>query len=294
VVEWRLATLDDAPAAAELLRARELADFGATSTTAVEIRGWWQEEPDAERWLAFAGGHCVAFGRMEEAGEVAEVHDASCTHPDFEGRGVATALLDRLEETGRRQGFARVRATAANDRGRALLAARGYELVRHFWRMEIALAEAEPAQAPDGYRLAPYREGEDDAALHACHEAAFAEHWGYVPKTLEKFVGSRRVRADYDPRGWVVVWMGNRIAGGSLAFPWEGRGWILDVFVAAEHRGRGLGLALLQETFVRLYELGIREAGLEVDAANETGATRLYERAGMHVTRRYVVYEKPL
>jgi ribosomal protein S18 acetylase RimI-like enzyme len=34
--------------------------------------------------------------------------------------------------------------------------------------------------------------------------------------------------------------------------------------------------------------------GLEVDSENESGATRLYERAGMHVTRRYATYEKAL
>jgi hypothetical protein len=34
--------------------------------------------------------------------------------------------------------------------------------------------------------------------------------------------------------------------------------------------------------------------GLSVDAANLTGATRLYERAGMHVSQEYVSYEKEL
>ena len=33
---------------------------------------------------------------------------------------------------------------------------------------------------------------------------------------------------------------------------------------------------------------------LAVDAANPTGATRLYQRAGMHVAAEYVIYEKVL
>jgi ribosomal protein S18 acetylase RimI-like enzyme len=33
---------------------------------------------------------------------------------------------------------------------------------------------------------------------------------------------------------------------------------------------------------------------LGVDAANETGATALYERVGMHVARQFDVYEKRL
>jgi ribosomal protein S18 acetylase RimI-like enzyme len=34
--------------------------------------------------------------------------------------------------------------------------------------------------------------------------------------------------------------------------------------------------------------------GLEVDSENETGATALYERAGMRVTRRYDTFELAL
>jgi ribosomal protein S18 acetylase RimI-like enzyme len=33
---------------------------------------------------------------------------------------------------------------------------------------------------------------------------------------------------------------------------------------------------------------------LEVDAGNETGATRLYERAGMHIRREWHTYMKPV
>ena len=53
-------------------------------------------------------------------------------------------------------------------------------------------------------------------------------------------------------------------------------------------------MALLQSTFRALEGREVTRIGLEVDAENETGATRLYERAGMRVTRRYATYEKPL
>ena len=53
-------------------------------------------------------------------------------------------------------------------------------------------------------------------------------------------------------------------------------------------------MALLQSTFRALVERDVTRIGLEVDAENETGATRLYERTGMRVTRRYATYEKLL
>ena len=59
-------------------------------------------------------------------------------------------------------------------------------------------------------------------------------------------------------------------------------------------RRAGLGLLLLQSGFVALRRRGHTRVGLEVDSENETGATRLYERAGMAVTRRYATYEKAL
>lgn len=298
MLEIRPPTLEDAAGAAELFNARSLADFGDAQATPERVRAWWSEALDdltRHAWLALDDGRVVGYARLIHSGEVGEVHDESCTHPEFEGRGVASALLDRADELACRDGFVRSRATAVNDAGRALLRARGYELVRHFWRMEIDLdAEPPPAEPPPGFALRGYRPGEDDAAVHACHQEAFADDWGNVPRPLETWLAHRTRRSDYDPRGWVLAVAGDEIAGGSLAFPEDGLAWVLDVFVVEPVRGRGLGLALLRETFARLWPLGVRHVGLEVDAANETGATRLYERAGMRVTRRYDVYEKPL
>jgi ribosomal protein S18 acetylase RimI-like enzyme len=47
-----------------------------------------------------------------------------------------------------------------------------------------------------------------------------------------------------------------------------------------------------QQAFAEHWEF--TPVGLEVDSENETGATHLYERAGMHVSRRYATYEKTL
>ena len=59
-------------------------------------------------------------------------------------------------------------------------------------------------------------------------------------------------------------------------------------------RKRGLGLALLYHSFGEFYKRGNRVISLGVDAASQTGATRLYKKAGMHVASEYVSYEKEL
>jgi mycothiol synthase len=71
-------------------------------------------------------------------------------------------------------------------------------------------------------------------------------------------------------------------------------GWIASLGVRKPWRKRGLGLAILLRTFHEFYARGERSVGLGVDSENQTGATRLYERAGMHVVAEDVVWEKEL
>ena len=52
--------------------------------------------------------------------------------------------------------------------------------------------------------------------------------------------------------------------------------------------------ALLTHAFGALHERGMRRMALGVDAENPTGATRVYERAGMRVSQHYATYSKEL
>ena len=70
-----------------------------------------------------------------------------------------------------------------------------------------------------------------------------------------------------------------------------GMGWIPTLAVRKPYRRRGLGQALLQHAFRALQARGVQRVGLGVDAKNKTGATRLYERVGMHVDQETVHYE---
>jgi ribosomal protein S18 acetylase RimI-like enzyme len=51
---------------------------------------------------------------------------------------------------------------------------------------------------------------------------------------------------------------------------------------------------LLLRAFADLRQRGCARVRLNVDAENTTGATRLYEGAGMHVHREWRVFEKAL
>ena len=282
-----------------LLAARDRADFGEEDPigfTGDELRDWWaMDEPGLARdaWLALQGDEIVAYARASREGDVANLVDESCVHPQARGLGIGSRLLDEAEQWACENDFPRFHVHVVNEGGRTLATARGHKLVRFFWRMEIDLAEELPMrEAPAEMAIRGYRPGDDDAALHAMHQEAFAEHWEFTPSPLDEWLNWRRTRRDYHPALWQIAEENGEIAGAALCFGEDRFGWVLDLAVRPTSRRAGLGLVLLQSGFVALWRRGHTRVGLEVDSENETGATRLYERAGIKVTRRYATYEK--
>jgi len=69
---------------------------------------------------------------------------------------------------------------------------------------------------------------------------------------------------------------------------------VQQLFTRRPWRRQGVGAALLADAFGRFWARGEHSVGLGVDAASDTGAFRLYERAGMTPALGWVAYEKPL
>ena len=233
--------------------------------------------------------------RARRERDLANLEDESAVHPDARGRGIGWHLLDLAEDWAREHDLSRLHVHVVTGDGRRLAEDRGHEIVRYFWRMVIDL-ESEPPEpeTPSGFEIRGYRPGEDDDELHAVHQQAFTEHWEFTPEPFDKWRSWRVSRSDYNPELWRLAVADGSIAGAALAFGERHLGWVLDLAVSPRHRRHGLGEALLRSAFRALWQRGHTRVGLEVDSENETGATRLYERAGMKVTRRYATYEKRL
>ena len=108
---------------------------------------------------------------------------------------------------------------------------------------------------------------------------------------VEAHIASER----FDPTLWCVVRAGDEIAAGTICTAdTYGGGFVLALFTRRPWRRQGVGAALLGDAFRRFWDRGERSVGLGVDAANDTGAFRLYERAGMTPALGWVIYEKPL
>lgn len=174
----------------------------------------------------------------------------------------------------------------------------GWRHDRTNWTMEIDLAAATPLPEPvwpDGMTV---RSADLDADAHAIHEAEsdmFSDHYGFVPQPFEEWWHFRTRFFEAQPDLWILAMDGDRIAGMALCSSKRAGepdlGWISTLGVRRPWRRRGLALAILHHAFRLLSAHGMVRAGLGVDAESLTGATRLYEKAGMRVVRQGYEYE---
>ena len=171
---------------------------------------------------------------------------------------------------------------------------------RYSYRMLIEFdAPVPPPQWPQGIQVRTLRYPEDLEAVYKAQEEAFSEIWGYVERPFEEnfpFWKSYSFEAQkLKPELWFLAVEEDTIAGyiNSQEKSDNGpdMGWIPTLAVRKPYRRRGLGQALLQHAFRVLQDRGVKRVGLGVDAKNKLGATRLYERVGMHVDEEIVSYE---
>ncbi|HEY6017395.1 MAG TPA: GNAT family N-acetyltransferase [Gaiellaceae bacterium] len=284
----------DADAVAALLAAYDESKVAPPDTSPDDLLAEWAELDLArDAWLfeldgRLAGYGCV-YGRSPE-----RLSTDGYVHPELQGRGVGSRILELAEARARELGAPRLRNATlyADAAGRALFEARGYRFLRSFLRMAIELdGEPPEPELPDGLRLTRF-EPADARLVHAAIQEAFADHWGNVPEDFEAW-SERRLSAA-DTSLWQVVKDGDEVAAAALCDIRFGAGWVGSLGTRAAWRGRGLGTALLLAAFREFHRRGETRVALGVDSENPTGAVRLYERIGMQVVWCADVYEKAL
>ena len=291
----RAATVEDAPAINELVIAADTAVQGQSDSTVVELVEWWRLTDLATNSWVVEDDSLAAYGVVMPHGESAEAE--GFVHPAKTGLGLGGWLLRRGEERARELGFATALTwcLAPDKKARALFEASGYREVRRFYRMYVD-HEAEPPapEWPEGFHVSTFEPG-DARVFHAALDEAFAEQWNFVSQPFEQWAARRIDVPDFDPTRWFIVRQEAEVAAVLRGDPERGgTAWVGALGVRRQWRQRGLGLALLLHAFREFYRRGQPRVGLGVDAENPTGATRLYERAGMHIAYEAVVFETQL
>jgi mycothiol synthase len=235
-----------------------------------------------------------------------------CVYPSFEGQGIGTYLVTWAEERAR-EAIARVpdgvrvamhlTTSPEHQPTTRLFEKLGIHAIRYSWFMVADLATAPPEPIwPENIVLSTYKDQPDLRAVFRVIDDAFRDHWGYVDRPeeerFERFQYQLEHDKDFDPSLWFLAMDGDEIAGLAGCSPKTGddveMGFVNVLGVRRPWRRRGLGLALLQHAFGEFRRRGKSRVGLGVDADSLTGATRLYQKAGMQVARQLVTYEKEL
>jgi mycothiol synthase len=291
----RDASPSDLDAAEEIVRAEEDAFRGAAAEP-VDLADFWRNANfDGASWVVERDGTAVGFAAGMERGPSNDYW--ATVRPEVAGLGLSSWLLSRAEQHALGAGSVVLRAgcIAENITAASLFRDLGFREVRHYFQMRVDFERAPAAPSPPaGIELTPLR-AEDARAFHATLNEAFAEEWGWHAAPFEEWRERRLEAPDTDLSLWFVARDGDELAGVvRCEARRDGGGWVGALGVLEPWRRRGLGRALLLHAFGEFHRRGAPYVGLGVDAENPTGATRLYEAAGMRVVREDVVYEKEL
>jgi mycothiol synthase len=303
-------TTADASDATELVRQVDVAACGETTTTLAEL------ESDIKISNEHGPGSFGIFHNHQLV-QFLNIHDnladnGGCfldlfIHPDYahaEMIQIADTLLKKVEEFAvkslrelkKDEDFLK---TSLYENDRAFinaLANNDYKEHRKYWRLRIDHLEGSTHLKPS-VEIRDFENTEE--ALKTMHELSniiFADHYDFNPMNFErwKFEFTKGVN---NPALWRVAFVDGQPVGyswGSERFSAESFGYVASLGVLREFRSRGIAKALLFDAFKRDADLGLAGTLLHCDASNPTGATRLYESAGMRIDRVYVAYRKQI
>jgi len=301
----RSARHEDLDPLVELFEARDLADVGFVDQARDEIlEDWASPFLDLERDSLVAelpDGSLAAYGIVLALDPTVQVVAVGRVHPKHVGRGLGSAILAEQERRAVERLGAGISSplrtsTPSTDRpaGR-LFTGCGYRHVRSSWVMQRSLpADDRERPDPDGIH---FRSGTaaDEPLVHAVLEEAFRQHFGYEPVTFDDWRLGMHGAPGYDPGLAVLAFADGELAGVSVNFAADdGAGWVGDLGVLPGFRRRGIAASLLVRSFAARAARRHHEVRLGVDTENESGATHLYEAAGMRVRRTFDTYEKML
>jgi ribosomal protein S18 acetylase RimI-like enzyme len=302
----------DAQIVTDISNAETMSALGLADTTPEELLATWSQpqtdEGPRSAVAVDADDGVVAYLQLHVDLVEHEVFGYAALPLDAPA-DLGDAMLAEIEEraawwhgrAGVEEGTLRIGALDAPCAWAAALERASYRLTRRFLLMRRSLEEpVEPPRWPAGVELRPFRRDHDAPGVHAALAEAFADHYGPPFDPYETWFHLLFVQPTLAFRDdlIIVAWSGDEIAGALIAAAAAqeapGGGYVAELGVRRAYRGRGLGRALLLESFERLRAAGRVAVVLHVDANSETGADGLYRRVGMREQRMYASWLPPV
>jgi ribosomal protein S18 acetylase RimI-like enzyme len=284
----RSASMDDLPMITELQRQCDVAAFGAAEHDESEVR----EELERVGSLDEHSRLVLDAGELLAAAWHWSTEATVLTAPGADPAPLHAELLPWFERLGVRA----LSVLSADDVLRAALTARGWRHTRSVFDLLRAVEPDWAIPTPvwdDGLVVRDLRPDDASAIHHLIYvDAAWADVPGHHPRGLAEWRDIFLTDATVPDRQ-VLVWRGDRLVGAAMGRMYSGDvGWIAQLAVARDQRGRGIGRALLLEALRRWAAAGATALGLGVLAENRS-ALRLYLDVGLRVEREWQDFEPP-
>jgi GNAT superfamily N-acetyltransferase len=260
--------------------------FAGPESRPEHLRSRWEMpsfEPERHLWVAQDNGHVTAFGALYAPDEAFARGDVERV-PEF---------LARIEARAREDGLGQLTVVLADwdEAARRAYQASGFEPSTEVLQMEVVLdAAPEPPRFPEGVTVRTYTDDDARAVKQLLDTAYVGWDETYIPMQLDDWV-ALMTGDGFDPTCWWLAERDGKLAG--VCLTWK-EGWVKDIAVTDEWRGKGLGKAILLHALREHRRRGTPRVGLKVDGVNPTGAIQLYERVGFKTAKRMRVHVKKL
>jgi ribosomal protein S18 acetylase RimI-like enzyme len=270
-------------------------------------RRWAAPEGQAFALRAPKGtGEAEGGGALLAAGAVCPASDGviltGLVDPAARGRGLGARVLDRclamaaeadgLPEPGvstrRRTPSITVETESLTEATAGLFASRGLRQIFAEDVMRTGLNDVKPATWPSNTALAAWS-GDTALRFHAVYRASFRDRPGFPDEPATEWIAEYDEDDDFRPSWSLLVTTPDL---GDVGFVTAALGWIVQVGVVPQARGRGMGTALMRESLSRMSADGATEAWLNVNV-NNPAAADLYRKLGFAGRGRRARYAAP-
>jgi mycothiol synthase len=254
--------------------------------------------PETNLTLAHSGADLVGYYQLFPEVPISRAVIAGGVLEQHRGRGIGRLLLSAAMERVEAMDVSvlHIQTSADASDARHMLESEGFEQVKDYWQMRWSGGDLPELSLRSNFSLKPFRLGEDEAMLTELQNAAFGQHWGFCPNTVEETAARVRI-ANTDPDGIIFVMDGDRPAGYNWTLRNENRfgkvGFVSMTGVHPEYRGNGLGTAVVVTGMEYLRQQGVDAIELEVDSEN-IPARELYLKLGYRQVHHSVWFERRL
>lgn len=257
--------------------------------------------------VAELGGEVLGFYHLytdENQLQLGRVNlDSFHVHPDARNHGVGSALLTSAIETAT-SWKARYISTAIPEespRSVEFLQRHGFQQVREFYKMRLSdLRPDAESHFPPGFTLRTFQPGTDEEAFVEVFNAAFADHWDFIP-LADWEVAKWNRRPAFNPKACFLLFDQAKLVGFTTVMydpeqamqTGEAVGRIFEMGVLPAYRRRNLGYTMLQAAIRYAQAQGFQALDLVTDVENEAGI-QLYEKVGFQEKRATTVLHREL